>query len=545
MRRFLALAAAAGLLTGGLAAAAPAVARTAAPAAAQALKWGKCAESDLRQAGAACAMLTVPLNYSNPTGATIKIAVSRIKHTSSAAKYQGVILTNPGGPGGSGLDLNTFLIAQLKAEGSTADKAAVGDYDWIGFDPRGVGSSVPAITCAPFYFSGDRENYDPSDQADPELLAAPQRPVRRSGCATHSAAQSALLDNMTTVDIGPGHGQHPAGARARARSATTGSPTAPTWARSTRRCSRRTSGGMIMDSNVDPRKVWYQANLDQDIAFNRNIKIWFGWLAKYHSFYHLGPDREGGRKPRSTRKRPGCSSTPSRRSRRPGRDGPTSSWSAGYYEETWLQLGSAFADWAHTHGAKAGADDRRASTRAWTGPATTTSSPSTTRSSARTRSGRRSWAVWSRDDHRVNKIAPFETWGNAWFNAPVPAPGRRPPRDDPDARINGKRDQQCAADRRDAGRGDAVRGQPRGPRSCSRTRCCWPSRAAPRTPTRCSVTCAWTTPSPTTWRTGKLPARNPNAKWDKTCKPLPRPNPSASSSSSPGAARALAPALRS
>ena len=69
-------------------------------------------------------MLTVPLNYSDPTGATIKIAVSRIKHTSSAAKYQGVILTNPGGPGGSGLDLNTFLIAQLKARAPPPDKAA-------------------------------------------------------------------------------------------------------------------------------------------------------------------------------------------------------------------------------------------------------------------------------------------------------------------------------------------------------------------------------------------------------------------------------------
>jgi hypothetical protein len=30
---------------------------------------------------------------------------------------------------------------------------------------------------------------------------------------------------------------------------------------------------------------------------------------------------------------------------------------------------------------------------------------------------------------------------------------------------------------------------------------------------------------------GQLPARNPGAKWDKTCKPLPRPNPSAASSS--------------
>ena len=39
-----------------------------------------------------------------------------------------------------------------------------------------------------------------------------------------------------------------------------------------------------------------------------------------------------------------------------------------------------------------------------------------------------SWAVWSRDNHRVNKIAPFETWANAWFNAPClhwPAPASR------------------------------------------------------------------------------------------------------------------------
>src|SRR5947209_13971725 len=45
---------------------------------------------------------------------------------------------------------------------------------------------------------------------------------------------------------------------------------------------------MVLDSNVDPRKVWYQANLDQDVAFEKNIKIWFGWLAKYDSVYHLG-----------------------------------------------------------------------------------------------------------------------------------------------------------------------------------------------------------------------------------------------------------------
>ena len=37
---------------------------------------------------------------------------------------------------------------------------------------------------------------------------------------------------------------------------------------------------MVLDGNVDPRKVWYQANLDQDVAFDRNIKIYFAWLAR-------------------------------------------------------------------------------------------------------------------------------------------------------------------------------------------------------------------------------------------------------------------------
>src|SRR4029079_13818350 len=43
----------------------------------------------------------------------------------------------------------------------------------------------------------------------------------------------------------------------------------------------------VLDSNVDPRRVWYQGNLDQDVAFARNVNIYFGWLAKHDSGYHL------------------------------------------------------------------------------------------------------------------------------------------------------------------------------------------------------------------------------------------------------------------
>ena len=38
-----------------------------------------------------------------PQGEKIKLAVSRLRHTTPDSQYQGVILVNPGGPGGSGL----------------------------------------------------------------------------------------------------------------------------------------------------------------------------------------------------------------------------------------------------------------------------------------------------------------------------------------------------------------------------------------------------------------------------------------------------------
>jgi hypothetical protein len=53
-------------------------------------------------------LLTVPLDYAHPGDTKIKIAVSRIKHTSTAADCQGVMLVNPSGPGGSGLTLSVL-----------------------------------------------------------------------------------------------------------------------------------------------------------------------------------------------------------------------------------------------------------------------------------------------------------------------------------------------------------------------------------------------------------------------------------------------------
>src|SRR4029077_14160456 len=88
------------------------------------ITWGKCSDPDLKKANAQCGFLKVPLDYRHPKGDKISLAVSRIKHTSLASHYQGVILPIPGVPGGSGLNLNAFLIPVPRQEGLTNGPAA-------------------------------------------------------------------------------------------------------------------------------------------------------------------------------------------------------------------------------------------------------------------------------------------------------------------------------------------------------------------------------------------------------------------------------------
>ncbi|SDY80177.1 alpha/beta hydrolase fold [Amycolatopsis xylanica] len=102
--------------------------------AAPALNWQPCQGLPLE-----CATLTVPLDYRNPGGAKLDVAVSRLKSTNPKAR-RGVLLLNPGGPGGPGLDL-PLAIAQL------APTSLTDAYDLIGFDPRGTGKSSP-VSCA-------------------------------------------------------------------------------------------------------------------------------------------------------------------------------------------------------------------------------------------------------------------------------------------------------------------------------------------------------------------------------------------------------------
>ncbi len=82
-----------------------------------------------------CGTVRVPQDWANAdNGKTFDIAVMRI-YTGDAEDKQGSVLTNPGGPGGSGLDFLPYLAPKLN---TLMDEFAV-----VSFDPRGVGKSEP------------------------------------------------------------------------------------------------------------------------------------------------------------------------------------------------------------------------------------------------------------------------------------------------------------------------------------------------------------------------------------------------------------------
>jgi len=120
----------------------PAVALAGAPV--PAIAWGDTCppappDAGYGDDGQLCAMVQVPLDHRQPTGQQISIAVSMIP-AAVPAQRRGVLFLNPGGPGGSGLDMPRIMTTLLAG----AAQSVLDRYDLIGFDPRFVGRSTPA-----------------------------------------------------------------------------------------------------------------------------------------------------------------------------------------------------------------------------------------------------------------------------------------------------------------------------------------------------------------------------------------------------------------
>jgi pimeloyl-ACP methyl ester carboxylesterase len=84
-----------------------------------------------------CARLPVPVDWADPTGPTVELAVARRPATDPAARL-GVVVFNPGGPGASGVD-------QIVA-GPAVDDEVAQRFDLVAWDTRGTGDSA-RLTC--------------------------------------------------------------------------------------------------------------------------------------------------------------------------------------------------------------------------------------------------------------------------------------------------------------------------------------------------------------------------------------------------------------
>ncbi|MGY5123209.1 alpha/beta hydrolase [Streptomyces nigrescens] len=99
------------------------------------LTWRPCAEPG-GLTGQECARLPVPLDYRDPDGPQLSLAVTRVRSERPAAR-RGTLLVIPSGPGGSG-------VHRLETKGPALRKAMAGAYDLVSFDPRGTGGSTRA-----------------------------------------------------------------------------------------------------------------------------------------------------------------------------------------------------------------------------------------------------------------------------------------------------------------------------------------------------------------------------------------------------------------
>ncbi|MET9059892.1 alpha/beta fold hydrolase [Streptomyces antibioticus] len=113
---------------------------------AQKLDWEDCpAPSQAEGGGSApsplpngdrwqCATMKAPLDWDDPKGDTIGIALIRARTSGLADRRIGSLIFNFGGPGGSG-------VSTLPAFGEDYEKLRT-RYDLVSFDPRGVGRSA-------------------------------------------------------------------------------------------------------------------------------------------------------------------------------------------------------------------------------------------------------------------------------------------------------------------------------------------------------------------------------------------------------------------
>jgi len=248
---------------------APASTTTLGPFVPAPLQWQRCADGE-------CATLRVPLDPARPQGATIDLALSRVRARDQGARI-GSLLVNPGGPGAPGTGFAPVVASRLPD--------AIRDrFDVVGWDPRGTGRST-RVDC------GDRLDYlfdldvAPEDAAERAALEASGRRFA-DACA---AGSGPMLPHLTSDDsvqdmelIRRALGDERLTYAGFSYGTYLGARYAQAFPDHVR--------ALVLDGALDPSLDLEQTNVQQAQGFERALDAFFAWCASRQCSFRNGGD---------------------------------------------------------------------------------------------------------------------------------------------------------------------------------------------------------------------------------------------------------------
>ncbi len=406
----------------------------AARAAEEGVTFGACPDAQDLPGSMQCGTVTVPLDYAEPEGRQIKRTVSRVRAThpdpgnsKRRVPRQGALVFNPGGPGGSGLYFPLIgLLPEWKRIGAA--------YDLVGYDPRGVGRSAPLSCQDPkgFFKGPSPAPVHPSESYKRERVARAKAYAR--GCAKRTG--SALphynsLNNARDLDVlRAALGEEKLTFMGSSYGTYFGAVYATLFPSHVRR--------MVFDAAVNPapEKIWYRNNLDQSMAFESRWTDFREWIARHDKVYGLGRTEQAVLRSYE-RARARLAAEPAGGTVGPGQL-QSAFLQAGYYDDFWPHRARALSEYLK-------GDPEELIAQA--GPITEAAAEAENASAVYTavECNDASWPTdfrtWDRDNTRLARVAPFETWDNVWANLPCaywpaarprpldvrPGPGELPP----------------------------------------------------------------------------------------------------------------------
>jgi pimeloyl-ACP methyl ester carboxylesterase len=216
-----------------------------------------------------CARLYVPFDYSHPAGPRFSLPIVKLPAADPASRV-GSLVINPGGPGASGVEY------ALGARSGEFTREVLNRFDIVGFDPRGVGGSLPAVHCmtGPQLDTYFAVNAEPANAAQLATLVSESK-LYATECARNAAA---LLPYMGTVNaakdmdvLRAALGEQALTYLGKSYGTYLGASYAQQFPSKVR--------ALVLDGAVDPRESGLQLDVTQAVGFESAFGQFAAWCA--------------------------------------------------------------------------------------------------------------------------------------------------------------------------------------------------------------------------------------------------------------------------